>query len=234
MLPLARYHLTYYTRSYRYLAPLIAYVGFLLFIYTISPNPVLESFAFSSVWLFVVSAWMIGGFADLEPEASQAVTALHAGSAAAYHASKLLLMTAIGLLLTLFAVLYPALAGKLERWPSPEEWLAAVAVHAAMFLLGMGVALWFTERGLGRSAASLPALIGILVLSLASGKAVSPLPDSLAFLRWLLPPAGILSGALTGLERDSAWPTLGVVLYAVAYAMLLCGGFVARAAAKKF
>lgn len=148
--------------------------------------------------------------------------------------SKLLLLAAVGLLFTLFAVLYPALAGKLERGPYPEEWLAAIAVHVAMFLLGMGVALWLTERGLGRSAASLPALIGILVLSLASGKAVAQLPDSLAFLRWLLPPASILSEALTGLERDSVWSILGVVLYAIAYAVLLCGGFVARAAAKKF
>ncbi|MDI4643372.1 hypothetical protein [Cohnella hashimotonis] len=234
MLPLIRYHWSYYTKSYRYLAPLIAYVGLLLFIYTISPNPVLESYAFSSVWLFVVSAWIAWGLSDLEPETQQAVTALHAGSAGAYYASKLLLMAAIGLLLTAFAVLYPALTGKLERWPTRVEWLAAASVHTAQSLLGTGIALWFTERGFGRSAASLPALIGVIVLSLASASAVAQLPEGMAFVRWLLPPAGILSEVLTGLEQGSAWTAAGASLYAFAYAGLLCGGFVVRAAGKKF
>lgn len=213
---------------------MIAYVGFLLFIYTISPNPVMESYAFSSVWLFIVSAWIVWGFADLEPETQQSVTALHAGSAVAYHLSKLLLMGAVGMLLASFAVMYPALAGKLERWPAPEEWLAAACVHIAMFLLGMGIALWFTDRGFGRTAASLPALIGVLVLSLASAKAIAPLPDSMAFVRWLLPPAGILSEVLTQLEHDKAWLTISALMYALAYAVLLCGSFVSRAARKRF
>lgn len=231
---MTRYHLAYYTRSYRYVAPLIAYVGFLLFIYTISPNPVMESYAFSSVWLFVVSAWIVWGFADLEPEVQQSVTALHAGSAVAYHLSKMLLMSAVGMLLASFAVLYPALAGKLERWPAPEEWLAAACVHTAMFLLGMGIALWFTDRGFGRTAASLPALIGVLVVSLASAKAVAPLPESMAIVRWLLPPAGILSEVLNKLEQDKVWTTVGAILYAFAYAALLCGSYVVGAARKRF
>lgn len=234
MLPLTRYHLTYYTRSYRYLAPLIAYVGMLLFVYTITPNPVLESYAFSSVWLFVVAAWLAWSFADLEPEVQQAVTALHAGGAVAYHVSKLLLMAAVGMLLASFAVLYPALAGKLERLPAPEEWIAAAGVHIAMFALGTGVALWFTERGFGRSAASLPALIVVQVLALASAKAVAVLPDGMAFIRWLLPPAGMLSEQLTRLHSNAMWSNAGFVLYALAYAGLLCGGFIARAAGKKF
>ncbi|MFC3803594.1 hypothetical protein [Cohnella sp. GCM10012308] len=234
MLPLIRYHLTYYTRSYRYVAPLIAYVGLLLFIYTISPNPVLESYAFSSVWLFVISAWIIWGLTDLEPEAQQSVTAMHAGSANAYYLSKLLLMAAIGLLLAAFAVLYPALAGKLERWPAPEEWLVAACVHIASSLLGTGIALWFTDRGFGRSAASLPALIGFMVLSLASASAVAQLPERMTFVRWLLPPAGVLSEVLSGLEHTSSWTAVGTILYALAYARLLCGGYVVRAAVKKF
>ncbi|CAI6085270.1 hypothetical protein [Cohnella sp. JJ-181] len=159
MLPLIGYHLAYYTRSYRYVAPVIAYVGFLLFIYTLTPNPVMESYAFSAVWLFVVSAWIAFGFADLEPGAQQPVTALHAGSANNYHLSKLLLMTFVGLLLALFAVLYPALAGKFERAPAAGEWIAALFAHAGLFVLGMGISLWFTERGFGKSQASLPALM---------------------------------------------------------------------------
>ncbi|MFD2331777.1 hypothetical protein ACFSR7_21180 [Cohnella sp. GCM10020058] len=234
MLPLIRYHWSYYTRSYRYLAPLIAYVGLLLFIYTISPNPVLESYAFSSVWLFVISAWIAWGLSDLEPEVQQAVTASHAGSACAYYLSKLLLMAAVDLLLAAFAVLYPALAGKLERWPAPDEWLVAACVHVASSLLGMGIALWFTDRGFGRSAASLPALIGVIVLSLASASAVAQLPERMMFVRWLLPPAGVLSEVLTGLEHASSWTAVGTILYAFAYAGLLCGGFVVRASGKKF
>jgi len=234
VLPLIAYHISYYTKSYRYLAPLIAYVGFLLFIYTLSPNPVMESYAFSSVWLFAVAAWIAYGFADLEPGNQQPVTVSHVGSASAYHLSKLLTLLLIGALFSSFAVLYPTLAGKFDRSPSMEEGIFAWVAHIGMYLLGTGCALWFTERGFGKTQASLPAMIGVLVLSLASGKALERLPDAFHFVRWLLPPAGIVSEVLTRQDRYAGWETTGALMYAITYGVLICGGYILRAARKKF
>lgn len=234
MLPLIFYHISYYTKSYRYLAPLIAYVGFLLFIYTLSPNPVMESYAFSSVWLFAVSAWIAYGFADLEPGNQQPVTVSHAGSALAYHLSKLLALLLIGALFSSFAVLYPVLAGKFDRSPSVEEGIAALSAHIGTYLIGIGCALWFSERGFGKTQASLPAMIGVLVLSLGSGTALERLPDAFHFVRWLLPPAGIVSEVLTRQDRYAGWGTAGALMYALGYGVLLSGGYILQAARRKF
>ncbi len=161
MTALFRYLFVYYARSHRYLAPFLAYVGAILFIYSQVPNPVMDSYAFTAMWTFVIAAWLSYGFIDLEHEAQRFVTIVHSRSIAKYDAVKFSILGTVTALMSIFAVVYPIVFNKFDRTPEAPEVGIALLAHLVLAWLGIACAAFFTERW----AASRPlALLGLLLV----------------------------------------------------------------------
>ncbi|MCC3376657.1 hypothetical protein [Cohnella sp. REN36] len=234
MLPLIRYLLVSYGRSYRYLAPLLVFVGAIGFVYSIVPNPVMESYAFTSTLLFVVSAWLAFGFVDAEPIVQQRVTVLHARGTRVYYAAKLVTIGGIGWLLGLLATLYPALLHKFDRTPTFPELGTAFLAHAALAALGIGCAVFFTEKSVPSRPYALAGLAIVLTVSIAGQGLAQALPDAVRPAVWLVPPAFRVMDVLVRYEALPGWRIALTLLFAAVYAAALVALFVALMNRKKF
>ncbi|MFB9330332.1 hypothetical protein ACFFSY_30675 [Paenibacillus aurantiacus] len=220
MIALTMYVHATYMRSYRYVPPLLLLIIIMVWIYSLVPNPVMGSYAFTSALLFAVSAWLAFGFIDTEHETQLTLTALHAGSLSRLTAAKLLYAWVFTAPLVILLVLYPALLHKFDRTPSVYELAAALAGHLSLSLLGIACGVFFTARFIPRLTTSAPGLLAIVALALAGGGIHRMLPESVAFLAWLLPPVHVIMNALDAYPRTSGlsiWAACGFgIIYGVA------------------
>lgn len=226
MMALARYLFVYYMRSYRYLAPMLAFFCAILFIYSEVPNPVMDSYGFTSMWLFVVSAWLANGFINLEHESQRYVTVLFARSVATYYAVKLLLLELICVFLALFATVYPILFDKFDRTPSFAEALFAWLCHTIVAALGIACALFFSDKRLSHKTMSLFGLLALLAISMAGQGLANRLPEQISWIVWIMPPAYRIAEIFIRYQELSAGTIAWTLLYATVYAGLVATAFV--------
>jgi hypothetical protein len=211
--------MAYYWHTHRWTAPLIVYVGAILFIYSVVPNPVMESYAATSALLFAVSVWTGFSYVDAEHPTHQALAALHAGGIRRYYIGRVLTgLSIVSILPSLFAVLYPLAGGKFERAATGLEILAALLGHAVQAALGLAVAVWFTNKLIAKHSHALLGLFLALSASLASKSIAQELPNGADALVWLLPPARQTMQFLT--EWDIAQGTPGEWLLGIAWPAL--------------
>ncbi|MBB6636511.1 hypothetical protein [Cohnella thailandensis] len=226
MRPLMSYFLAYYLRSYRYLFPVCAYVGFILFVYSMVPNPVMDSYALSAMLLFLVSAWISYGFVDLEHESQRFVTAGRSGSAARYYGAKYLVMLGIGASLGILAVAYPVAFDKFDRLPSLGESAAAALAHLVLASLGITCALWFSEKMMASRTTAFFGLMLVLAVSCGGKGLGEQLPEGVRGVLWLIPPVSRVTEILFRYDEIShAW-TASVLLLAAFYSGILLLAFI--------
>jgi len=238
MIAIMRLSLAYYLRTHRWVAPLIVYVGAIMFMYSVVPNPVMESYALTSALLFATAAWTGFGYIDAEHPAHQALAALHAGGIRRYYSGKLLAgLVLVTILPSLLAVLYPLAFGKFERAATASEAMTALLAHMAQAGLGFAVAAWFTRKLAARHGNALLGLFLTVAASLAAGSIAEALPDQARGLTWVLPPVGQTMRFLT--ERDSgahgaAGDWFAGLAWPAAYSMLLLWAFTLLMERKRF
>lgn len=200
-----------FMKSYRYAAPTVIYVLGIIFVYSVVPNPVMESYAFSAAFLFVAVIAIGAAVIDLEGANQEMVTTLHAGSLGKLYLAKLLYSWCFALPLGGFAVVYPAMFGKFDRFPLPDEWVMAIGVHAAAAWLGVSLACWFTVKLFRSRLISLLGLSVVAVCALSSFGIGKLLPKGWAAASFLLPPMGHTIAAMIDYGNASVMAILSAV-----------------------
>jgi hypothetical protein len=217
--------LTYYYRSYRYIAPLLVYAISIIFIYNIVPNPVMPSYSLTSTLLFMISIWLGYGYIDVEDEVQQLITALHVRDVSKYYAAKVLVMILIVCALSLLTVLYPAMFGKLIRFPTLSEAVVALLSHFALCFLGIAIAFLFTSKVVKKKSSAIVGLFLFTAISLAGAGIISALPTSLEFIGWLLPPVFRLMKVLNDYESATKMEVIISLTAPLIYGLLLLAIF---------
>jgi len=210
-----------YARSYRYVAPLLAFAIFLVFIYGVVPNPVMPSYSLTVSLTFLISAWLGFGFVDAEDETQQLLGVLHTGNWTAYHVGRWLLMLGFSALLTVSATFYPIMFGKFDKQPGAGEVLAALAGHMGLALLGVGLSYLFTSKLIGKLNYAIIGLVLALSISFAAGGIRDSLPDSASFIVYLLPPVFPLINVFNRYETVSSAETAFALLAPLLYSFVL-------------
>ncbi|WP_080831991.1 hypothetical protein [Cohnella massiliensis] len=221
MKALLRYFFRDYLRSIRYLPSFLAFAIVLIVVYSVAPNPVMNSYSFTAVWLFLAMAWMAYGYIDAENETQQMVTVLHAGNAVRYYRAKLLLIMLIGAALAVGAVAYPAILDKFDRPPDLSELTAALTAHIAIAWLGIGCASLFSSKLIGRKQTSLIGLLLVLALAIAGFGVSERLPELIKFVAWSLPPAFRVMDVLIRFDERSAGGVAFTIAFAALYSLAL-------------
>lgn len=234
MTALFRYLFVYYARSHRYLAPLLAYVGPILFIYSEVPNPVMDSYAFTAMWTFVIAAWLSYGFIDLEHEAQRFVTIVHSRSVAKYEAAKFSLLGTITALLSILAVAFPILFDKFDRVPDAPEAGIALLAHLVLAWLGIACAAFFTERWAASRSLALLGLLLVLAISVGGKGLEEKLPEALRFAMWLVPPVFRISDLLVRFGEVPAGRIALLLGYSVVYLTALVAAYIRLSSRRLF
>jgi hypothetical protein len=203
MKALVRYMLIDLLRSNRYFMPAVAYGIFILWIYSLRPNPVLESYSVTVAVLYPVAIWLGVLLSGVEAPRQQELTILHAGGCGKYAAARAVLLSLLGLVFTLWAVLIPVIMGSFDRAATAADIALAVLSHEMAFVLGSGLS-WLLVILFRKPKTASGVTMVAAALGLASGGVADMLPDWGSWLGWLLPPVYRIMRALSGFENMDA------------------------------
>ncbi|MHA7965493.1 hypothetical protein ACX93W_15275 [Paenibacillus sp. CAU 1782] len=220
---LAYLHKSFMT-SYRYAPPMFVYLLGIIFVYSVVPNPVMGSYAFSASFLFVVSIALGAAVIDLEKANQELITTMHAGGLSKLNVAKVLYSWCFLLPLGCFAVAYPALLNKFDRAPTIEELLMATGYHAAAAWLGISIACWFTVKLFASRVQSLMLLAAVIACSLGAKGLENVLPQGWSAVLHVLPPIRHSIYAMINYDSVSwavkLWAMIGCLLYGLVSALL--------------
>jgi len=199
---------------------MFCYLGIVVWIYSVVPNPVLESYSSSATLLFAVTGWLTLNLLRTEPAVQGQLTVLHAGSRVRYEAARLLAAFFLTVILGVFALLYPVARGAFQHKPSGFELISGLYGHVSLSLV-MILLVWHLALA-PRSYRDL-LLSQLLVLAAAlAGKGIEEwLPRALRPAAWLIPPVFRVNDALL---NQSLYPTaryLGLMAAPAVYALIL-------------
>lgn len=225
------YYHRYYQQSYRYIAPLTLYLIAVLFLYAITPNPIMDSYALTSTLLFFISAWFCYGFIDLEDETQQTLTFLHSRNLTLLYALKLLYIWLFTLPITAFTILYPIIFHKFVHTPSLQQSFLAFICHLASALLGISLAAWFNKKLFRTSLMSFFGLCLVLSITLG-GQGI--IEQTSPYLAWLIPPYRIILFLLSDVPKTGSTLSWIELMSPVIYIGVLITAFLWVMKRKKF
>lgn len=225
MKALIKYMLQDLIRSNRYFMPVMSYGIFVLWLYSLRPNPVLESYSLTAGVLFAAGVWFGQLLEGVEPSRQLELTALHAGGFARYAKARAGVCCLVGMALTLWAVLVPVLLRAFDAPAGAGGILMGLYSHQAAFLLGCGLA-WCANLWFGKLQSAGLSLL-VTALSFAAGGIGGQLPEWLGWLIWALPPVYPLMRGMLGFERLGGGQLL-LFLYPLVYAVVMYGLIVWR------
>ncbi|MEO3944536.1 hypothetical protein [Gorillibacterium sp. CAU 1737] len=220
MIALIHYLLRDFSRSHRYLAPLLLGVGFITWMYSLVPNPVMESYIFTSTFLYGITAWLTLNFLRSEAPVQRELSALHVGSRIRYEWGRLLSAALFAFFLSLFATFYPALRGAFDHVPNLSELLLGLVAHLSVTWL-MIVLVWMVEGDGTRPYPNvLFVLILLLVLSIGGQGIGNKLPDSISWVIGVLPPVFRVNKALYQAESHLSIQVWGGLMLPIVYSLI--------------
>lgn len=188
MISIISYVHTCFMRSYRYGPPVFVFFMGILFVYSVVPNPVMASYAFSTTFIFIIAAVICYTLIDIETTNQEAVTVLHSGSLVKLYLSKLLYGWLFTIPMAVYAVLYPALFQKFDRNPSMEELGMSLIYHMVSSWLAVALTCWFSSKFIRSRVMSFLMLSVLIVITLSVQGIEHVLPEgfkSLIVLRLL-------------------------------------------------
>lgn len=180
---LVRYHLIHYLRSFTYIPPLTLFIFTLMLNYTYTPNPIYDSYSFTSLALFFMMGWFTVTVFHSEDKGQKEITLLHSERPWRYHLGLYTVCVILAFLLSLVSVLYPIVWQVFGSEVYPSHFILGFLSHFSLAILSIGVSAIFTRELVRHSLNTWWGVLSILILSLAA----SAFPET-GLLVWLLPP----------------------------------------------
>ncbi|WP_438446585.1 hypothetical protein [Gorillibacterium sp. sgz5001074] len=187
MKALVTYMLHNLMKSGRYFMPSVAFIIIVPWIYTIKPNPVLESYGTTSAILFCAAAWFTMQLWGAETERQMELTVLHAGGIRRYVWGRWIMLGVSGVVFSLYSILVPIGMSAFNRSVTAADLLLAAYAHGTAFLLG-SLLVWGAELLFRKRSTLLGAVLVGVTASLAAGGLHDLLPAWGSWVVWILPP----------------------------------------------
>lgn len=107
MINLIRYHIKIYSKSNKFIAPVLLWVIFLYANYTVKPASVVPCLSSSAGMLYLIMIWMGFGYMELEDNISSQLVILKVRSATKYNISKILFLILSAIGMSLLGIIVP-------------------------------------------------------------------------------------------------------------------------------
>lgn len=225
-IPLIRYLIRNYIRSHQYFLPVTVFLVWVMFLYMVGPNPVLDSFAVTAAVLFFISAWINYSFYENEETVQETITILHVKSIGTYLSHRIAASFLINLFLAGFAIFYPILFNRLVDDITIRSVLIGLLVHIEFALLGQSIAAFFNSRLTANPITAMTCIFMILAGSLGQGAIIQQLPSGWTFFQWLLPPVYPIMEWMMNPASLTVSKALFLFGYPVVYAGILMAGYI--------
>ena len=218
---LLHYQFISYLRSYQYIPPFSLFIIFLIVNYTYVPNPILDSYSFTSLVLFFLMGWFTVTIFHVEEKGQKQITLLHAQSFGKYYGSLYILAALIGVFLSLVAVAYPIVFGAFGEETRPLHVVMGFLSHFSLAFLSIGLSAIFTRDIVRNSMNTWWGVLSILVISLSLAAFKSSFLQMKGLI-WLVPPVYM---PLEMMTSEDSMPAIPGIFYWRFYFVFLYGMF---------
>lgn len=187
MKALLRYQFVNYLRTYRYVPPFSIFIIFLVVNYSFTPNPILDSYSFSSIILFFIMGWFTITIFHAEDEDQKMITLLHTKGKKEYNLALFIICILIGLCLSCLSVIYPVLINAFGVKPKLSHSIMGFMSHFSLAFLAIALSSIFTRDLTKNKQNTWWGVLSILIISLA----IATLKNVILQIKgliWLLPP----------------------------------------------
>ena len=185
--------------------------------YSYKPNPIMETYALSAVFLYLISAWLCYSFINSTNPIQGQIISLHAGSVRAYLIGKIVMVSVLCCVLCLVAVIYPLATNMFNEPVTLKIGVLALAVHLESSLLGIAIPLFFNRTFIRSGSFAVSCILMILVITLAKGGIVEAFGLWLEYLLWILPPTFQLIDMLSNFEIYSTLEIIAALAIPIVY-----------------
>lgn len=187
MKSLINYHFATYFRTYKYIPPFSVFIMMLIINYTYVPNPILDSYSFTSIILFFIMGWFTITIFHAEDEGQRQITIMHAKSKKAYYITLVLVCILTGLILSITSVAYPIIFDAFSPGLQPSHIVIGLLAHFSLAVLSIALSSFFIRDLVKSSVNSWWGVISVLVGSLVIA-VVKIQTLNIKLINWILPP----------------------------------------------
>ncbi|MCZ8539386.1 ABC transporter permease [Psychrobacillus psychrodurans] len=178
--------------------------------YTFIPNPILDSYSFTSLVLFFIMGWVTITILHAEDQGLQQLTILHAKNKSGYYLALVINCAFVGLILSIVAVVYPIVFHVFKPGLLTIHIVIGFLAHFSLVILSIALSLFFTRELVKSNVNSWWGVISILVVSLALAVAKADILK-VKILTWILPP---LRYSLEIMSVGDKFTSVPVLVYA--------------------
>ncbi|AIQ59064.1 hypothetical protein [Paenibacillus borealis] len=226
MKALIGYFLHSYSVSQRYFGPVAGIIIAVLILYSYKPNPVMNSYSATAVFLFVACAWLGLSFLNHEHAVQKQVAIVQLRSARRYSIGGILTLVLLTLLLDLFIVIYPVVTGSFNEPAGLGRILLAFTGHALLGVLGIAISLYLQSSWVSRTSYAAGLMLITIILSVSAGKVAELVPGPIVPV--LLPPVYPVMDAMMNADALPLSSLLGAYAHVLVYIILLTGFYIYR------
>lgn len=200
---LIQYSLKDFLRSHKYFAPLSTFIILISVFYSYKPNPVIDSYAVTSLMAYVISAWICMSFLALDSPVQRQLMILHVGGKTRYYVGKLITVWLASTIFTIYAFVYPIIFGMFQDTLSLTIGFVSLMNHILLSILGISVATLFSKVVMDNTVNSYGGLALVITFSFTAIGLYEVLPVMFKNLVWLVPPALITQKPLMNWNGQS-------------------------------
>ncbi|WEN69443.1 hypothetical protein MT340_000380 [Staphylococcus sp. NRL 16/872] len=184
---LINYHFKNFIRTYKWIGPLVIFLLLVVILYAYSGQPILSSFASTSMLLLFISTWITVIILDVDSIKEKQLLFTQLKSKKTYLTSKLIFSFIIILPLSLWAIIYPIITFRFEHMPNLIEIL--VGLYSHIIIIALGVIITTLIKSLTRISNKLIWLFIVLIclISMLRGILIQTFPI-LKYILWIFPP----------------------------------------------
>lgn len=205
IMKLIKYHFSLFIKSTKFVMPLLVWIGYMAFTYTIFPVDVVSSIVVSSVLLFFLMVWIGVLYYEIEDTISEQILVLKTQNETICYISNIIFLGMIGFVFSCIGIIFPLLQNAMngfELYRRPITlWdiVVALGLHFFAALLGGMLGGVFHPRIMKnrKMAIVIVALIALLSITKVSINQEIPI---LRYVTWILPPVGDYSLLMTNKE----------------------------------
>ena len=220
MKALIKYSLQDYLRSHKYFPPISTFIILIFVFYSYTPNPIIDSYAVTSLFLYIISAWLCISVLSLDPPVQRQLMILHIGGRNRYYLSKLISVLLISIVLTVYAFVYPIIFNMFSESVTLTIGLVSIVNHVFLSILGICIASLFSKVITESAINSYGGLALTIIISLAALGVYDALPSYLKNIIWIIPPATITQTPLFNWNGEnvldlSLFPFIWIIIYSL-------------------
>ncbi|MFJ7406806.1 MULTISPECIES: ABC transporter permease [unclassified Lysinibacillus] len=206
MISLLHYQLINYLRTYKYIPPFFIFILCMVVNYAFVPNPILDSFSFTSTLLFLLMGWFTVTIFHAEDEGQKVITILHSKGQKPYFWALYLICIAIGFCLSWVSVMYPIMIDAFGERPRPVHIVLGFLAHFSLSILAIGLSALFTRELVKNKQNSWWGVLSMLIISIA----IVSLKNEIKGLIWLFPPVHL---SLEMMSSEDSLQSIPAVFY---------------------